>query len=111
LLSSEPEIAAELVQLFLGDGAAHLDRLREQSLHKDAKAMAGTLHAFKGSALQIGAMQVAEILIEMEKTLPAGGIHEARDSMDGLNAAFQEVCLEMEDLISGPSIVSEDTHA
>jgi HPt (histidine-containing phosphotransfer) domain-containing protein len=102
---------SELVRLFLGDGAAHLNRLREQVLEKDTKAMAGTLHAFKGSALQIGAMRVAEILIEMEIKLAARGIDAIRDFMDGLSTAFQEVCLEMEELISGQSIVSEDTHA
>jgi HPt (histidine-containing phosphotransfer) domain-containing protein len=100
----------ELVQMFLSDGLAHLGRLKEQLAKKDSKAMAATLHAFKGSALQIGAMQVADILIGMEIRLEVNEMNAVRESMASLEAAFTAVSLEMEEPKSGRPIAEEDTH-
>jgi two-component system sensor histidine kinase RpfC len=108
LQRSEPDLLAELVRMFLGDGAAHLDRLREQVTQEDSKAMVGTQHAFKGSALQIGAMRVAAILIDMEEKLAKGGIEAVKELLALLSASLQEVCLEMEELISGRPAAKED---
>lgn len=99
---------AELVQMYVKDASANLDLLREQMLRNEVKAASATLHALKGSCLQIGGLKMGEIVIGMEEQLSSGGLEEARISLKDLGCAFQELCLDMNERLAGPSMTGRD---
>jgi HPt (histidine-containing phosphotransfer) domain-containing protein len=96
LLSVEPHLVAELIQLFLKDASADLARLSEQIRLGDMRAVSITLHSLKGSAKQIGGLQMGGIVEEMECNLRSGKTAGMHRSLPGLETAFRSLCTEME---------------
>jgi HPt (histidine-containing phosphotransfer) domain-containing protein len=54
-----PDIVAETIAIFLADGALRLDLTRRAAAEADAEAIHRVSHAFRGSALMLGASRLA----------------------------------------------------
>ncbi len=101
LLQEEPTLVVDLVEMFLHDAANNLDRLRRQAGESDGEAAAMTLHALRGSSLQMGGLKVGLLAEEMEEDIHRRGVDAVRDALSDLEDAFRTLRSEMEYWIVG----------
>ena len=65
-LSGDTQVVGELIALFKKDVAARLQLLREAVMTDDLATGAAQAHSIKGSAVQMGALQLAATCRHME---------------------------------------------
>jgi HPt (histidine-containing phosphotransfer) domain-containing protein len=58
-LDGEPDLLADLVEVFADDASARLEALREALIQADADGIAKTAHTLKGSAGNCGASRMS----------------------------------------------------
>jgi PAS domain S-box-containing protein len=102
MLSTEPSLVTELVQLFLRDSAEGLDRLEQRVAEGDAEATAKVVHTLKGSSNQIGGLTLGAELEALEGRLRDRGVASIRESLPGLLSLFDALREEMEVSIADP---------
>jgi HPt (histidine-containing phosphotransfer) domain-containing protein len=61
-----PDIVGETIAIFLADGALRLDLTRRAVAETDAEAIHRVSHAFRGSALMLGAQRLAAACLVLE---------------------------------------------
>jgi HPt (histidine-containing phosphotransfer) domain-containing protein len=82
-----PDIVAETIAIFLADGALRLDLTRRAAAEADAEAIHRVSHAFRGSALMLGASRLAAACEVLETV----GIERR---VDDAEAALERVVFE-----------------
>ena len=84
----EPDLLAELVDLFLEDAPPRLETLRIALVEGDAQRVKRVSHALKGSSSNMGATRMAEICARLEDVGTLGEFSEASDLLKRLEAEF-----------------------
>lgn len=74
----------ELVSLFLRDAPQRLSAIREAMAGNDATAAERSAHSLKGSSSNVGAMQLATLAAEVEKTANQGDFKALRELLPRL---------------------------
>jgi HPt (histidine-containing phosphotransfer) domain-containing protein len=92
----EPDLLAELVEIFVEDASARLRALREALERSDAESLKQTAHALKGSAANLGARRMAHIAARIEKlTGDSGDLMEVAGLLEELQREFEGVSAEL----------------
>jgi HPt (histidine-containing phosphotransfer) domain-containing protein len=93
----EPDLLAELVEIFEEDASTRLRALREALERGDAESLKQTAHALKGSAANLGARRMAHMAARIEEL--AGGSEslkeEVADLLEELQREFKGVRAEL----------------
>ena len=87
----DPNLFRELVELFLTDARANVEKLTEALEQEDPTAMQRVAHTMKSSAANVGAMRMSRLCSEIEKLCRAGSIDGAQDLVVETRREFQEV--------------------
>jgi HPt (histidine-containing phosphotransfer) domain-containing protein len=82
-----PDVVAETIAIFLADGALRLDLTRRAVAEADAEAIHRVSHAFRGSALVLGALRLAAACQVLETV----GVERR---LDDAEAALERVVFE-----------------
>ncbi len=90
----EPDLLAELVEVFEQDVLPRLAALREALQNGDAGAIERTAHTLKGSAGNLGVARMAETARLLEESGRAGDLRAAPDLLRRLDADFEEARAE-----------------
>jgi two-component system, sensor histidine kinase and response regulator len=80
----EPDLLAELAEMFLDDAALQLEGLREAIGEADAQKVRGISHALKGSSGNMGATRVSEVCAELEMAGESGDLAAAPGLLERL---------------------------
>jgi HPt (histidine-containing phosphotransfer) domain-containing protein len=84
-------LVEELIEIFQTDTAARLEVLRQAVDTADYKITRTESHTIKGSALQVGAVKVADICLEMEIEARQAQPAQLAILMRALLRSFEEV--------------------
>jgi HPt (histidine-containing phosphotransfer) domain-containing protein len=87
----EPDILAELGELFLEDVPPQLEALREATEGGDASSVERVAHTLKGSCGNMGALKMAAICAELEDIGHSGELERAPAFVERLEAEFARV--------------------
>jgi HPt (histidine-containing phosphotransfer) domain-containing protein len=88
----EPDIVAELAQLFLEEDAPpRLASLRKAVEDGDASSVEQEAHALKGSCGNMGAWRMDELCAELQEAGASGELASAPAALERLEAEFERV--------------------
>jgi HPt (histidine-containing phosphotransfer) domain-containing protein len=88
----EDALVEELIEMFQVDTASRLEVLRRAVETADCLIAGTEAHTIKGSALQIGAVKVAEVCLQMETVARQGQPAILPVLMRALIVSFDDVC-------------------
>jgi PAS domain S-box-containing protein len=77
---------------FVQDAAANAESLRAQLRAGDRGLLRSTAHRLKGSAANLGALQVADLALEVELLAEGGRLAETEPVVERLGTALDEAC-------------------
>jgi signal transduction histidine kinase/CheY-like chemotaxis protein/HPt (histidine-containing phosphotransfer) domain-containing protein len=92
----EPDPVAELVDLFLNDMPRHVQKMEEAMARQEAPALKGAAHSLKGSARNMGALQLAAFCASLEAQAKEGKLDDAPSLIARIQAEFQLVAKALE---------------
>ncbi len=87
----------ELLEMALGTGTKHVERLKSALSDGDVTSVARAAHGIKGSASNIGAVAVTRVSAEIEDRARNGrldGVTELAAELEGAYAALRETVRE-----------------
>ena len=90
-MEGEPDVLAEVLQLFLEDVPRRIAKLRAASAAGDAAEICKGAHSLKGSAGNIGAKTLLAVCRELDDKGRAGDLAGAKPLIDALEAEFAKV--------------------
>ena len=102
----DPEIVAEMIQIFREDVNERLQKIRDAVARGDAPALSAAAHALKGSAGNISAQGVRDAAAKLEALGMADQLAEARDAMALLEREIRRAMAALDELsppTAGPS--------
>lgn len=94
-LDGEPDLLAELVEVFVEDASARLKTLREALNQADADGVAKIAHTLKGSAGNLGASRMAHLAAQLEERGRSGNLDGAEDLLGELDSEFEKANAEL----------------
>jgi len=94
-LDGEPDLLADLVEVFVDDASARLKTLREALIQADADGVAKTAHALKGSAGNLGASRMAHSAAQLEERGRSGELDGAEVLLEELQSEFERANAEL----------------
>lgn len=97
----EPDLVAEVVQLFLEDGPARLQAIREATLAGQAVQLGKAAHGLKGSAANVGAVVLRALCERLEHMGKAGDISGCAPLLMQIEAEYPRVQSALEPLVRG----------
>ncbi len=95
----EPDVLAQVLSLFLEEAPRRLDRIRMALQARDASEMHRAAHSMKGSAGNIGAMDLFAICREVDDRARVGDLEGARQALEDLTREYERVEAEIARLI------------
>lgn len=95
----EPDVLAEVLELFLQDVPRRIERLRASCAAGDAAELHKTAHSLKGSAGNIGARAMLAICRQLDDPGRVGDLTEAKRLVDALEAEFARVEVALRQLL------------
>jgi HPt (histidine-containing phosphotransfer) domain-containing protein len=95
----DDDFLREVIDVFLADGPVQVRSVNEALASRDAAAIRRAAHRLKGSALGIGASQLAALAAAVELAAGAGDVERATSGVAGLDAAFEAARAALESLI------------
>ena len=95
----EPDVLAEVLQLFTTDVPARIERLRAAWLAGDAVAVQRAAHSLKGSAGNIGATQLLAVCGQLDELGRSGDLSALAPLVASLDAEYGRVESEIQRLI------------
>jgi HPt (histidine-containing phosphotransfer) domain-containing protein len=90
-IEGEPDILAEVVQVFLNSTPVRLSDLQQAITQNDAAAVKDLAHALKGSSGTLGARQMAELCLQLEMTGRSGDLGQSEALWLKLEEEFTRV--------------------
>ena len=87
----EPDVLAEVLQLFLEDVPRRIAKLRAGCAAGDAVEVYTTAHSLKGSAGNIGAQTLFAVCRQLDDKARAGDLTDAGQLIDTLDREFARV--------------------
>lgn len=83
----------QLIDIFEAHGATSLSEIAQATQQSDWEALRQLVHRFKGSALNMGAKGLAELLRSIEKNLAANSLEtELIEQLKQLPILYSETC-------------------
>ena len=95
----EPDVLTEVLQLFLSEVPPRLDRLRNAWNAGDIQGMYRAAHSLKGSAGNIGAQRLYDVVKQLDELGRAGDMTGSAPLMDAVSIEFDKVEVEIRRLI------------
>jgi len=95
----EPDVLAQVLSLFLEEAPRRIERIRVALQTRDASEMHRAAHSMKGSAGNIGAMDLLDICREVDDRARVGDLAGAGLMLDGLTREYERVEAEIALLI------------
>lgn len=95
----EPDLLAEVLQLFVTDAPARIERLRAAGQARDAEGVQRAAHSLKGSAGNIGANQLMAVCGRLDELGRSGDLSALAPLMASLEAEYGRVAAEIQELI------------
>jgi len=89
--ANEVDPLHELVELFLKDARLRLDKLTSSLQRQDWAQLASTAHTLKGSAKNLGAKHLANLLSSLEKHAKTGNLTDSANILLNVSSEFHEV--------------------
>lgn len=99
--AGEPDVLAEVLELFLQDVPRRIATIRGASAVGDAAELYKTAHSLKGSAGNIGAQALFEVCRQLDDKGRAGDLTDANRLVDALDAEFKRVEVAIRQLLAG----------
>ncbi len=99
LPEGEPDLLAELINLLKQETPKHLQAIREAIRQGDGEQLRKSAHTLKGSALTVGAVQLAELCKQMEARGKEGRLNGAEAGIASLEEEYQRVIGELDGLV------------
>ena len=96
----EPDVYAEVAQLFLVDAPVQLSALTAAITAADTESVWRIAHRLRGSTLEMGAVRMAPLCGEIERAARAGSLTDAADRADRLDREFATARAAMYDAIA-----------
>jgi HPt (histidine-containing phosphotransfer) domain-containing protein len=96
----EPDVLNEVLQLFLDDVPARIERLRAAWQGGDAVAVQRAAHSLKGSAGNIGATDLLGVCRQLDELGRAGDLSGAAALVAALDSEFGRVRAEIKSLMT-----------
>jgi HPt (histidine-containing phosphotransfer) domain-containing protein len=91
----EPDLVAEIVEMFRADGNARLARARGALARTDAAALRLEAHSLRGSAGVIGADVLSDAALDVERCATGGDLRTAGPLVDTMARAVADVLVEL----------------
>ena len=79
---SDNQFMSELLEGFVRDATAALERMRRNALMNDAPSLAREAHRLKGSSATMGAIRLAAACFAMERSAKSGICHGLEPQVD-----------------------------
>ena len=95
----EPDVLTEVLQLFLSEVPPRIERLCNAWSAGDIQGMYRLAHSLKGSAGNIGAQRLFEVVRQLDELGRAGDLAATAPLMDALRVEFDKVEVEIRRLI------------
>jgi HPt (histidine-containing phosphotransfer) domain-containing protein len=86
----DSELMRELVTALIDDATKQLSVLSDAVEHADATQCARLAHYVKGACANVGAVSMAVLLKQIERSATAGDFNACRASLNNLTAEFQK---------------------
>jgi HPt (histidine-containing phosphotransfer) domain-containing protein len=86
---------AELLEMALETGSKYRRMLEDALATADAPTVARAAHGIKGSAGNIGALEVASLATELDQRARTGNLEGARERVEAIVAAYERVAGEV----------------
>lgn len=93
---TSPDLLPGMIDLFIKDSPARINRMKEALWHDNAEALAQAAHSLKGSSGQVGARRMHALCDIIEERSRAGSMHGATALLLTLEEEFGRVCLALE---------------
>lgn len=94
------EIMAEdfglLVETFLSDSHALLERLQALTAPGQEPELSKAAHSLKGASLNLGAEGLADLCLTLEGQARAGGVADPQGQLRAIEAALAAVCAQLQ---------------
>jgi len=87
----EPDLVAELVELYINDTQARLTEIQTALKEKDTQALQIVAHSLKGSSGNLGIRRMAEICVVLEENLKKNSWDKAEAQVSELESEFLRV--------------------
>ena len=97
----EPDLLAELVEMFLEDAASRINSLREAVERDDAEAVEGIGHSLKGSCGNMGVREMQRLSAALQDAGAAGDLSEATGLIQGLQEELERARPALAEVSSG----------
>ncbi len=97
----QPDLLAELVDLYLRDTPPRLAALREARAHADGLALRRESHSLKGSSRAIGAVDMARLCAALEEQAGGAELDGAAETLQALETAFDRARVRLRALAAG----------
>ena len=91
----EDDLVGEVIGVFLAEGPGEVRSVNEALGSRDAAAIQRSAHRLKGSALGVGARQLAAVVAAVELAAREGDVARAASNAAGLDAAFDAVVVAL----------------
>ena len=90
----DQELMRELVATLIDDATQQISALRVAIEQADPTSCARLAHYVKGACANVGAVSMAALLRQIERSAKAGDFNACRDSLGSLTAEFQKFSSE-----------------
>ena len=94
--AGEPDVYAQIAQLFLADVPVHLSALRTAIADNSAESVRQIAHRLRGGTLEMGARRMAPVCAALERGAHAGSLADASGFADTLDREFAAVRAALE---------------
>jgi HPt (histidine-containing phosphotransfer) domain-containing protein len=99
--TGEPDLVAEVVQLFLDDSPRRVSAIRAAAAAGDASQLGEAAHGLKGSAANVGAVQLRALCERLEHLGKSGDTSLSTLLVAALEAEYPRVQAALEPLVRG----------
>lgn len=84
-----------LIDTYLNDSYLRIDLLQKALLQQHSDDISKTAHSFKGSSINMGAIQLAELCRELEHIAKQGDLSPVKALLDKIDKEFEQVKSEI----------------
>ena len=95
----EPDVLAEIFNLFLDEVPKRIDALRSAVISGDAVKVQRTAHSLKGSSGNIGARAMHEVCRQLDERAKGGDLNTLQPLVDTLVTEYRKVETEIRRLL------------
>ncbi|MFE8069510.1 Hpt domain-containing protein [Marinobacteraceae bacterium S3BR75-40.1] len=89
-----------LVNTYLSDSKVRIETLAHALADQDSDAFAKAAHSFKGSCINIGALQLGDLCFTAEKAGKEGDLSDGQAMLEAINAEFRTVSRQLRDYLT-----------